>query len=86
MAADLGAIGQIVQGVGDITKTIGDNIGVGWKSFNDQLRQEGTPTKKDWFAKFRTDFTTQLLTLAIVMVSIFGLLIVVMAITKNKKT
>ena len=86
MAVDLAGIGQIVQGVGNITKTIGDNINIGWKSFNEQLKQEGNPTRKDWFAKFRTDFTTQLLTLAIVMVSIFGLLIVVMAFTKNTKT
>ena len=83
MAVDLGGIGQIVQGVGDITKTIGDNINIGWKALNNQLLQENT-SKKDWFKSFRTDYTGQMLTLAIVVVSIFGLAIIVMAFKNNK--
>lgn len=83
MALDVAGIGQIVTGVADITKTVGDNINLGWKTFQEQLKQEGAPTKKDWFSKFRTDYTTQMLTLAIVIIGVFGLSIIVIAFTKK---
>lgn len=78
------AIGDTVQGIGQIATVVGENINLSEKSYFGALKQQGPPIIKDWFAKYKTDYTGQMMYLIFGMFAIIGIGIVGIAFSKNK--
>jgi hypothetical protein len=62
---------------------VGANINLDGKAYNDAKRQEGAPTKKDWYGQYATNNTKQYYMIALVLVMAIVLGIVALAFSKK---
>ena len=74
----------IITAIGQISTTVGSNINLGGKAYNDIRKQEGVPLKKDWFGQYKTDNTKQYYIIFLVLTMAIILAITAMAFSKSK--
>jgi hypothetical protein len=77
-------ISAIVSGVAEIVSVIGENINLGDKAYFENLKKQGPPMVKDWFAKFRTDYTGQMMYLIFGIFGIIAIGIIAIVVSKKK--
>lgn len=77
-------LSTIITALGQISTTVGANINLGGKTYNDTLKQEGVPLKKDWFGQYKTDNTKQYYIIFLVLIAAIILGITAMAFSKSK--
>ena len=75
---------EILTALGQISTTVGSNINLDGKAYNDIRKQEGVPLKKDWFGQYKTDNTKQYYIIFLVLIMAIILGITAMAFSKSK--
>ena len=74
---------EILSALGQISTTVGSNINLDGKAYNDIRKQEGAPLKKDWFGQYATNNTKQYQVIALVLIMSIVLGIVALAFSKK---
>ena len=74
----------ILAALGSIANTVGTNINIDGKTYNDIRKQEGAPLKKDWFGQYKTNNTSQYFNIVLMVIIAIMLGIVALAFSKNK--
>lgn len=75
----------IITAIGQLSTTVGANINLDGKAYNEMRKQEGVPTKKDWFGQYRTNSTKQYYIIVLVLIMAIILGIAALAFSKNKE-